>query len=139
MASDCMNQVQVITLPKSQMDGVQRASGLVNPWIFWENNSERAWKLYTLCISFIWLFMSYILLFLKNGILLRKMFLSFVSHHRKLINPRRSLEPLVYSLQVRNTGDNLDFQLASEVEDCLIGLNTKPWDLIFLLGRQYQN
>ena len=44
------------------------------------------------------------------------MFLSFVSHPSKLIEPKESLEFLVYRKPVlKSSGDNLDFLLVSEL------------------------
>lgn len=44
----------------------------------------------------------------------------------------QSLKPLIYSLLVRSTGDNLGFQLVSDMRDSLVGkvVNTALPDFI---------
>lgn len=47
-----------------------------------------------------------------------------MSHSSKLIKPRNgSWEPLIYVSSVRNTGNNLNLGLASEVRDVVVGLS----------------
>ena len=97
-------------------DRIHRASGLMNTWISGKSVTLREHRsplpipcpVYLLLLTISELYPPIINWSLYKK-LVSNMFLSFVSHPSKLIEPERGLlEPLIYSQLVRNTGSNLD-------------------------------
>lgn len=109
---------------KTQKDGVQRASGLVNTWMFGESVMLREHGSsvpcpHTLPCTSLPSGHSWVASFIikDKGDVVSKMFLWVL--WAALANPsnrgKRSWEPLIYSQSVKSAGGNLGLPLASEV------------------------
>lgn len=144
------NHTSVMKTAYRHKDRIHRASGLMNTWISGKSVTLREHRsplpipcpMYLLLLTISELYPPIINWSLYKK-LVSNMFLSFVSHPSKLIEPKESLEFLVYRKPVlKSSGDNLDFQPALEVVGggTLLG-NGAPnfWDLTISQGTQYQN